>query len=306
MRGKPPAMMFYVSDWLGDPAVGACSPATRGIWFDWLCGMWRQQTGSLEGSISALARVGRCSDNEALFALRELVANDAADVTCNANVTLCNADVTAHVTLVNRRMTRDLSARESTKHRVAKFRKHKSNADCNENVTPPSSVACTVTGTTTPLKAKASCDSGESAQDTKKANSPSLVGHKGKTIHGEALEGFNRFWEAFDYKHGKAQAISSWHEVYKNRGTSWESHLEQIIAGAYRAAGGRKDILDRGSTPMMAQGWLTARRWEDGPALAPGPPRDRGVVSHAPVAIGPMRRPDFSRFDKEKEKDGTP
>jgi len=285
MRGKPPAMMFYVSDWLGDPAVGACSPATRGIWFDWLCGMWRQQTGSLQGSISALARVGRCSDNEALFALRELVANDAADVTCNANVTLCNADVTAYVTLVNRRMTRDLNARESTKHRVAEFRKRQSNAPSNENVTPPSSVACTSTSTTALPKAKALCDSGESAQDTKKADSPSLVGHKGKTIRGEALEGFNRFWEAFGYKSGKAQAISSWHAVYKNRGMSWESDLEQIIAGAYRAASERKDILDRGSTPMMAQGWLTARRWEDGPAPTQGPRRDAGEVKPRPVVM---------------------
>ena len=148
MTRKPPAMQFYVSDWLGDPAVGACSPATRGIWFDWLCGMWRRQTGYLEGTILALSRVGRCSGEEAIFALKELVANDAADVTFPLHVTICNIDVTSNVTVTNRRMKRDLNARESTRYRVAKFREQKSNTVSNAKVTPPFAVACTSTSTT--------------------------------------------------------------------------------------------------------------------------------------------------------------
>ena len=149
MTRKPPAMQFYVSDWLGDPAVGACSPATRGIWIDWLCGMWRRQTGYLEGTVLALSRVGRCSGEEAIFALKELVANDAADVTFPLHVTNCNIDVTSNVTVVNRRMKRDLTARESTKERVAEFRKRKCNADVTPNVTPRSSSSASCTATTT-------------------------------------------------------------------------------------------------------------------------------------------------------------
>jgi len=154
MTRKPPAMMFYVSDWLGDPAVGSCSPATRGIWVDLLCAMWREQRGSISGSILALARVARCMDSEMLFAVNELESTNCANVTFPLHVTLCNIDVTSNVTLTSRRMERDLRSKESTKDRVAKFRKRQCNAPSNAKVTFPFAVACTSTASNALQKEK--------------------------------------------------------------------------------------------------------------------------------------------------------
>jgi hypothetical protein len=39
-RTRPPAFQFYAMDWLTDPALRLCDPATRGVWIDLLCYMF--------------------------------------------------------------------------------------------------------------------------------------------------------------------------------------------------------------------------------------------------------------------------
>ena len=39
-----PYMPFFVNDWLGDDALRACAPASRGIWIDMLAIMWKSPT----------------------------------------------------------------------------------------------------------------------------------------------------------------------------------------------------------------------------------------------------------------------
>lgn len=73
---------------------------------------------------------------------------------------------------------------------------------------------------------------------------------------------FAEFWEAFDDKRGKEPALRSWKAI---RGYDSALHAE-IIAGARRYAAVRPGILEGGTTPKMAQGWLTDRRWEDAEA----------------------------------------
>ena len=82
---------------------------------------------------------------------------------------------------------------------------------------------------------------------------------KKRKLTGKRLETFNRFWEAFSYFKGKAEAADSWLDIP----TLTDSLVETIVAAARSEAKRRPDAIAQGRTPKMAQGWLTARRWED-------------------------------------------
>jgi hypothetical protein len=77
-------------------------------------------------------------------------------------------------------------------------------------------------------------------------------------LKGESLARFERFWQAFDYKRGKAEAADSWLALKPD-----DELAARIVAAAAAEAKRRPAIVDAGHTPKMAQGWLTARRWED-------------------------------------------
>jgi len=104
-------MAFYVADWLA--ATSLCSPATRGIWLD-LIGVMHQndRAGSITGTVSQLARAGRCSTVEMEAAINEIVSQKIADVTRRDNV----------VTLTCRRMKKAENERKRAKLGMAKTR----------------------------------------------------------------------------------------------------------------------------------------------------------------------------------------
>ena len=111
MAKKLPAMMFYVGDWLKDPAVARCSPATRGIWLDALCAMHEDgRSGVLVGTVTELSRVCRCSPDEMQIAIDELKRTGAADV---------SLDCPGTFRLDNRRMMRDAEEREKERKKKA-------------------------------------------------------------------------------------------------------------------------------------------------------------------------------------------
>lgn len=95
---------------------------------------------------------------------------------------------------------------------------------------------------------------------------------KKKSLKGEVLVRFERFWAAFDHKHGKAAAADAWLEVecyHRAQPLDW---LAPVLAAARAEAKAREHST---KAPKMAQGWLSERRWEDqagtGPAGRPGP-----------------------------------
>lgn len=70
---------------------------------------------------------------------------------------------------------------------------------------------------------------------------------------------FNKFWDAFAYKSGRAPTLKAWMKI-----SGYDGELfAQIIVGAERDAAARPDLIANGGTPKMAQGWITDRRWED-------------------------------------------
>jgi hypothetical protein len=122
--------MFYTGDWMKDPNLSKCSAATRGIWMDLLCAMHENgRTGIITGTITELAQMCRCSEQEMRYTIVTLRKNEVAEIRkCNARK--------QSVTVVNRRMNREHKVREAAKLRV---QKHRTKLSSNANVTSSSS-----------------------------------------------------------------------------------------------------------------------------------------------------------------------
>ena len=120
MARKLPAMMFYTGDWLKDPQLSLCEPATRGIWMDLLCAMHEDgRLGQLRGTTEQLARVARCSTAELSDALTDLKTTHTAEV----------EQRNGSVTVSCRRMQREADKRLKAAERQRKKR-------CHTNVAP--------------------------------------------------------------------------------------------------------------------------------------------------------------------------
>ena len=139
MTKKLPAFQFYTGDWMKDPKLSMCAPATRGIWMDLLCAMHDEgQSGEVSGTVEQLARLCRCTPAEMQSALDDL------SVTFCADVTVCNKTVTVEC----RRMKKEAKSRDTTKLRVAR---HRAKRDGNGGVTPPSSSSSSFSSSVTDL-----------------------------------------------------------------------------------------------------------------------------------------------------------
>ena len=84
---------------------------------------------------------------------------------------------------------------------------------------------------------------------------------KKRKLTGKRLETFQRFWEAFDYKKDKASAADAWLDIPELT----EKLVNEICGAAEKEAIARPGLITAGRTPIFAQGWITARRWEDEP-----------------------------------------
>jgi len=116
-------MQFNTGDWLKDPKLSMCLPATRGIWIDAVAAMHEDgRSGSLSGTPCQLTRVLRCTESALMAAIDDLQTTGAADVTVR----------NGNVTLINRRMNREAKIREANRLRQAKCRGH---TECHSDVT---------------------------------------------------------------------------------------------------------------------------------------------------------------------------
>ena len=81
---------------------------------------------------------------------------------------------------------------------------------------------------------------------------------KGRRLKGERLAWFEEFWDSFGYKSGKKPAAQAWYDISPNKELK-----DKIISAAKAECARRPELKKKGSTPKMAQGWLTDRRFED-------------------------------------------
>jgi len=91
-----------------------------------------------------------------------------------------------------------------------------------------------------------------------------LITKKKRKLNGKRFQSFTLFWEAFNYKQGKREAADAWYDIPQLT----DALVAQIVKSAKAEADNRKDLIAKGKTPKMAQGWISGRRWED--EQAPG------------------------------------
>lgn len=72
------------------------------------------------------------------------------------------------------------------------------------------------------------------------------------------VDRFEAFWDAFDYKSGRAKALTAWNKIKMT-----DELFQKIMTSARNEALNRPALLARGNTPKMAQGWLTDERYND-------------------------------------------
>ncbi|HCY40456.1 MAG TPA: hypothetical protein DHV48_03745 [Prolixibacteraceae bacterium] len=117
----------------------------------------------------------------------------------------------------------------------------------------------TVTVTDTVIKNNNNIISSPKNGEVDVKNSDFFITRKKRKLLGKRLETFNTFWEKFDYKKGKAEAADAWLDIPELT----FSLCDRIFLAAEIEARRRPEIELLGKTPKMAQGWITARRWED-------------------------------------------
>src|ERR1017187_5137923 len=100
---KLPHIPLYTGDWMKDPKLSLCTPATRGVWIDLLCAMHEHnRSGELRGTSEQLARVARCSTVELVASFTDLQTTGAADVEKRNDSWL----------IANRRMRKEAATRQ--------------------------------------------------------------------------------------------------------------------------------------------------------------------------------------------------
>lgn len=106
---------------------------------------------------------------------------------------------------------------------------------------------------------------------------------RGRKLAGQKLAWFSRFWGAFSYPKGKAEAADAWLDIPDLT----PELVDRIVLAATAEAAARAEAMAQGKTPKMAQGWISGRRWED-EALAPS--RSPGIDVAAVAAALEKRR----------------
>jgi hypothetical protein len=88
---------------------------------------------------------------------------------------------------------------------------------------------------------------------------PFLLTRRKRKLTGWKLKAFEEFWETFAHKKGRAEAADAWLDIPELA----PELAKRIIDAAGREARARPALISKGQTPKWAQGWLSARRWED-------------------------------------------
>jgi hypothetical protein len=215
------------------------------------------------------------NDDKTAFCILEIVSHGVADCLVNGkkidpqNVPVPGKDnnlkievVTSSngkITLVNRRWDREEKNRQGGNLRQKKFRESGGKRKSNADVTPGSS------NLQFSLENNIPDFPGEEDQDSIVNDGPQYRTKNDKILTGVLLDGFNDFWIKFNYKHGKAEAADAWYNLaYKTYGVrEFIKIMPEISAAAIVEARDRPNKEQKGKSVKWAQGWLSARRFED-------------------------------------------
>ncbi len=252
--GKAPAFQFYVRDWLSDPQLRQCSPATKGIWIDCLCYMWESpERGRLKVTKESLARMTGSTPDEIVNFFQSVIFASF----CDAEMT--NAD--GEMTLTNRRMYRDQKNKDSHKLRQARYVDRRKN---DAKMTPPSSSSSSSivfsNEKTTPLPPKGGvCVEQVNfellPQDGDQGEEPP-AGKKKYTYPPD----FETFWEAYPRRVGKKAAEMAWKARKKEGALPPLPDVLRALEAQKNAPGWQRDGGQYIPNPAT---WLNQGRWDD-------------------------------------------
>lgn len=215
-KGKLPAIMFYTGDWLKDPDLGKCSPATRGIWIDMLCLMHENsRSGTLQGTPSELSRACRCTPGQILSAVKELKKTGTADIPSSWEGNSVT-DRNYEITIICRRMLEESKERKSNADKQKRYRDRQDQPTTTKALpenNPPSSNSSSISPSTLVIKEE------EKKNIYKKKFSkptPSEVSEYAKSID-FTLNGsdFCDYYEARGWCLGKGQPMKCWKSAVK-------------------------------------------------------------------------------------------
>ena len=216
------------------------------------------QGGSIHPSMATIAAKVRLTQSQARRVVHNLIANDWISVVGNdtggapgstrhyqLNLKKLNETASAHAS-----PTPSAGARGSTGARASAGAREGSHP-CAERASAHASQTINE-----PLRTIKPSSSGDEVKVSKEF----YTTKRKRKLSGWKLEAFNRFWGAFVYKSGKAEAADAWLDIANLTAELLE---KEIIPAAKREGMRRHKLRELGRTPKMAQGWLSGRRWED-------------------------------------------
>jgi len=230
MPKKLPAMMFYTGDWLKDPHLSMCTPATRGIWVDIISRMHENgRSGLIKGTVEQLSRIARCSEKELMSAARELKSTDAASVTIRNK----------NITLTNRRMAREHVKREANKKRQSTHRQKDmfdGDGECNADITPYTSYSTSYSNNSYSSIPFPQWSDDQFMGSIKEANRGIL--------ESEIEKEFYEYWTEPDRDgHRKFQSQKTWHTG--RRMNTWKRNHDQWASKKQQPASGNNPHMDK-------------------------------------------------------------
>ncbi len=227
-------MQFNTGDWLKDPKLSMCQPATRGIWADAIAVMHEDgRSGVIAGTIEQLTRLLRCDGPSLMASVHDLKTTGTA-------IVLIRED---RITLINRRMQREAKQRECNRRRQRRYRDGPDVTESSPQCRNPSV-----------------CNSlFDSNSDCNSENEGEPVGKE------KSEEMFSLFWEAYPRKEAKQNA---WKVFMKVRP---DARLVSTMIAWLKLACESEQWQDKSKIPHPAT-WLNQRRWEDDPPPKPAPP----------------------------------
>lgn len=125
---------------------------------------------------------------------------------------------------------------------------------------------------------------------------PHYQAKSGRYLTGKRLTSFEAFWDAFDFRKGKAEAADAWLDIPELT----DSLVETICNAARQEATNRGQLESKGHTPKWAQGWLSGRRWEDYETARAKPPLDwKATYSVIPRDLTPEEKAEADRIRRQ-------
>lgn len=192
-----PYLPLYTGDLLRNRSVACLSIAAFGGWLKTICYMWDDEADTIRQAPEVWARMWSCDQADAVSILAELSTTGVADVTQHGDGT---------VSVRSRRMTRELIKRQdrrtAARRRYERWRDRQDDGDDGPKKPDPSNALATRS-----QRVSNACLSESEYDTTNGSNEKKDEEEETRTRE------FESWWDAYDKKRGKADAVKVWRRL---------------------------------------------------------------------------------------------